>query len=539
MSTEKPPFIARRKIYDQVRFEEALRAALMAAVIAFFAGLLLLRGQEAERIPINPPLEVTSEVDGAAGIDTDAELDIQPDGGANTPTNLIDEPPAPIPTAQTEESLYSIATVYQTLGSGLWAMVTTLLSPPNGMTIAWYIRCLAVIITPIIVILYFRGRLSERHELELDNIRTDLFKYIHHTSSWMIIPIFISFLLLTYIMASALSRLLELMFVGLTLSALETGVVGIVFAGLLAYVLVHYISVVNTSDILYIGYMIIIMGFAWGFSIAEQSSDIPNCGSYWYCHSISNTGIQKSSGIIFTLTMIGMGTFLWLVWRDISLILKSLFDNEHVLTGQPEPKTPPELPHWKLINYGMNFAFLMITCIGLVPTFDNVYIFGIVPLSTIHLGFAFGGPILLIVFGKFAVTNISRRLLPSHFWYATCGLLAADVIAFILFLLWKFQINIGIPTLNVTAFELVILGLVGIWFYGIVYYSVAIIDGLESDQFANGSRSSTEHSSGYYKVAPIPATANLYIRLQQLVVQPIENKWKQPRQQSQTEKHPS
>src|SRR5688572_30124428 len=218
MEANAQSYFERRQLYNQTRFRDGLIMAGVAAVFALVFSIIFLSGKA--DIPINVSADASA-----------SNLDAQQAPVRDVPVRNSPCPP---------DTQCTVGTVYAFLGRSLYDTVRLTFIPPQAMTIAWFIRFLACSIMLVVVLVFFRARICDRHTIDLDPIRTDLFKQIHFTIRWMAIPIIASFFLLTYILSSAGARLLEIMFAGLTLDALEITVLSIVFAALLAFLAVHY-----------------------------------------------------------------------------------------------------------------------------------------------------------------------------------------------------------------------------------------------------------------------------------------------------------
>lgn len=376
----------------------------------------------------------------------------------------------------------SVRAVYGWLWHQGLTSIADVIQPPLTMNFAWYFRLLSLIVSIGIMLIFWRAWLPERHIVDQNPIRCTIFRQQRLTRQLHdAMPFFVAMFLMIYIMTTAGSEFLSKMFVSLSLGRLETTLLSALFIALFSIALFHFVSKANTYNLMIMSFLIIAMGLVWGFTVAGRINiDVPGCGTYWYCHSISNTGVQSESGLIFTFTMFTMGWVLWALWQDLAPIILALLKIDN-----------PEVKENRLRYFNISFAIscALIAGIGLFPTLSEAKLFptlseaetvSFLSLGLIHFICAVGGILILFLTAKIGVTFfVIRETVSNHFQITTGIFLVIDVIVLAIFVSHKLE-KPFIP-FNLAALELWLLVSIVIWFYGLVTSILYEIDQKETD----------------------------------------------------------
>ena len=492
--------------YNTNRVKEGIVWGFVFAAIALVWGLAVLD---------NRPSEITIGLRQSDVEDSNANLPEEAASASNVsiPEEVVRDEPCPSGQSCDAPSVYSF------LIRSFTKMLRDVVVQPEEMTVSWYFRWLTFIIIFCSIPVFYRVHLSERHQLVYDSRQAKLTEKIRWTyiinkfeivpddnrsksSLWakvlggfdwllskvgLILTMVTPILLIpfaTYIVTSMASRALELMFVDVVLTWQQVLIMGVLFAFLFAYLSVQILTIVDTYELFFIAGIVIGLGFAWGFSVAETipATNGGDC-ERWYCHSISTTGIQTSSGIIFTMTMLAIGYFLLLIWHDVSTYLKFVLQNKkHVVTPQIQNRKTEGLlqtltkwdTNWHWTYRLLVIGFLCLIGVGIFPTINTEDI----PLNVIHFWAAMIGTGLLLFAGKLWLTCIVLRdILPAHYRNTTLILLILDCLLIIYY--YFIQQYVKIIPLNFTGLELYLLISIGVWFAGLAENVLRIINQLE------------------------------------------------------------
>lgn len=313
-------------------------------------------------------------------------------------------------------------------------------------------------------------------------------------------------MLIAYILMTLIWMPFSLMFVGLSLNIAHTGMLVLVYGGLLGFMMMYLLVAADTKEVLTYSIMAIAVGLIGIFILANNA--------WWQGGAISSTSVDDSTASLFSFVLAMIAIMLGYHWYDLSklnleiiqqfepietpvpfivkiadaligvfwLVLQLIWKPLKFLINRIIPKKWTRKDNrlqndFYIINCLVSISIIAIFMVGVFPNTNNFPAF-----NTIHNAAAYIGLGLFTLITKIAyVQVIAKKYLPYQ-------LAVIAVIMFLLdslFLCFRFLMPVGIR-INTTAFELWVMLSTVVWIAAVTMIILETINTAEK-----------QHSDGY------------------------------------------
>jgi hypothetical protein len=296
----------------------------------------------------------------------------------------------------------------------------------------------------------FRRQLASYYALNGEQAQLEDFNTTPRWQFWLSRALYtLATLFGAYVVLSILWLGLSFMFKNMVLDWFSAAVIVIAFTATVTFITAYNALVASTRDVLVLGLMIFLVGFAVSFALAP-----PTMGRQWWENAVSNAGQFNPSASLFTGTLLSGSLALIVLWFDINSILQKMIDDGTVrwLNGKA----------WMRVA-GILYAVLVL---GLVFV-------GFIRVDTVNhpfnTAFHTGGAVLAIV--SVVVCGLLIRKHRFHPWYKIFSvhiLLGATISMAVLgsIRLAPFAwVAPGTGLIQLTVIELALFTLIGLWVY--------------------------------------------------------------------------
>lgn len=387
--------------------------------------------------------------------------------------------------------------------------------------IAGLARFAAVIVTGLISIAVYRGLADEAYEANLKRAQLNEILEMKRTLAHMVASVVIVFpaCLIAYLTLSAIWLLMADMFEALTLTPGGAILFTALFVGLVGFVVSHLMSVLTTRQLVIMGMLVFVVGMAAAFAMGGQV-ERPTGLKHWWQTALSTLGEEPGTDILFLYVFAALFIVFWIVWFDIADFLRDALSSDE------------KTPKWGVFNgparllrrifgdratffNGLRFFYFLaagsLLSVGIFPLVNAgshpVYFLTL----TLHSGASVLAMLIYWIGGMIVVTHRLKGIVFGWRFVALSyvtffGIIAAGIL-------------IAVRIANLTAVEITVFALIGIWLY-------AAIDNLL--EYSDLKALETDAHTAQGSHTPHPMAERINARRQGVFSQPILRRGAEP-----------